>query len=170
MTHTKWTAPGMLPIHTMTTVINRLVDISEKSAIHSHSRGKYRNVVLINGHLHILFNFLNAIGQHMENTGLVDVWVEAETFAENSTDAMMEGKAYYRAVRGHTLTYEALWQIYLHLYSTWLRESGRELDVVSKVDVIVQRFQQHGPRNNAHDGISNLIEILLMNLTTHLPM
>ena len=72
---------------------------------------RYQDVVLVMGHLHILFNFLRAIGQHMENTGWVDIWVESGAFAEDSTDAMMEGKAYYRAVRGHTLTYQALWQI-----------------------------------------------------------
>ena len=27
------------------------------------------------------------------------------------TEAMLDGKAYYRAVRGYQLTYEALWQI-----------------------------------------------------------
>ena len=48
----------------------------------------------------------------MENTGLADVWVEAGAFAEGSADAMMESKAYYRAVQRHMLTYEALQQIY----------------------------------------------------------
>ena len=48
----------------------------------------------------ILFNFLKAIGQHMENAGLVDVWIESGLFAYNSTNQMMEGKSYYRAVRG----------------------------------------------------------------------
>ena len=40
----------------------------------------------------------------MENAGLVDVWL----FARNSTDQMMKGKSYYRAVRGHTLAYKTL--------------------------------------------------------------
>ena len=42
------------------------------------------------GHLHILLNFLKAIGWHMENDGLVDVWIEFGLFACNSTDQMME--------------------------------------------------------------------------------
>ena len=69
---------------TVTTVINHFMSISEKlgqpfTIITAHqppySRGKeliwanydkYKNVVLVMGHLHILFNFLKAIGQHME--------------------------------------------------------------------------------------------------------
>ena len=43
------------------------------------------------GHLHILFNFLKAIGQHMENKGLADVWIESGVFAQNTTAAMLEG-------------------------------------------------------------------------------
>ena len=62
----------------------------------------------------------------MENTGLVDIWVESGAFAEGSTDAMMEGKAYCRAVRGRTLTYEVLWQIYWTLFSSWLYETGKK--------------------------------------------
>ena len=34
---------------------------------------KYDNVVVMMGGLHILFNFMKAIGQHMENAGLDDV-------------------------------------------------------------------------------------------------
>ena len=32
-------------------------------------------------------------------------------FAQYSTSAMMEGKAYYQAVRGHVMAYEALCRI-----------------------------------------------------------
>ena len=53
------------------------------------------------GGLHILFNFMTAIGQHMENAGLDNVWVESGAFAQNSTSAMKEDKAYYRALWGH---------------------------------------------------------------------
>ena len=37
------------------------------------------------GGLHILFNFVKAIDQHIENAGLDDVWVEFGAFAQNST-------------------------------------------------------------------------------------
>ncbi len=85
---------------------------------------KYRNVVFIMGHLHILFNFLKAIGQHMENAGLVDIWVESGLFACNSTDQMMQGKSYYRAVRG----------THWHLYNTALK-SGRLIGGLASRDI-----------------------------------
>ena len=63
---------------------------------------KYDNVVVMMGGVHILlFNFMKATGQHVENAGLDDSWVESGTLAQNSTSAMME--AYYRAVRGHVM-------------------------------------------------------------------
>ena len=41
------------------------------------------------GGLHILFNFMKAIGQHIENAGLDDVWVESGAFAQNTTSAII---------------------------------------------------------------------------------
>ena len=64
---------------------------------------KYDNVVVMMGGLHMLFNFMKAIGQHMKNAGLDDVWVESGAFAQNSASAMIEGKAYIRTVRGHVI-------------------------------------------------------------------
>ena len=64
---------------------------------------KYDNVVVMMDDLHILFNLMKVIGQHMENAGLDDVWVESVAFSQNSTSAMMEGNAYIRAVRGHVI-------------------------------------------------------------------
>ena len=46
------------------------------------------------GGLHILFNFMRAIGQYMENAGVDDVWVESGPFAQNYTSAMMDGEAH----------------------------------------------------------------------------
>ena len=76
----------------------------------------------------------------MENTGLTDIRVESGAFAEGSTVAMMEGKAYYGAVRGHTLTYEALWQIYWKLFSSWLHEAGKNPSLSTKVVGIIEEF------------------------------
>ena len=111
------TTPGMLPIlqapaddnNTITTIINRFMAIAEHlgqintviavdQPLYSRGMGiiwgnneQYNKVVLLMGHLHILFNFLKAIGQHMENKGLADVWIESGVFAQNTTAAMLEG-------------------------------------------------------------------------------
>ena len=39
---------------------------------------------------------------------------------------MLDGKAYYHAVRGHQLTYEALWQIRWPLFESWLAENEHQ--------------------------------------------
>ena len=56
------------------------------------------------GDLHICFNFFKSIGQHMDSAELDDLWPEADVYAVNTTQTMMNGKAYYGAVRGHPLT------------------------------------------------------------------
>ena len=181
------TTPGMLPIlqapadenNTVTTVINHFMSISEKlgqpfTIITAdqplYSRGKeliwanyekYGNVVLIMGHLHILFNFLKAIGQHMENAGLVDVWVESGLFACNSTNQMMEGKSYYRAVRGHTLAYEALNRIYWNYFVKWVgtQEHLKTPELRIKIGEIVQEFSK-GDIDSKVEKVSSLVELL----------
>ena len=87
----------------------------------------YNDVVLCMGGLHICFSFLRAIGQHMEYSGLEDVWVETGVFGQNTASKVLEGKAYnYRAVRGHLLTYETLWRLRLQYFREWLtrRDTG----------------------------------------------
>ena len=105
------TTAGMLPIlqapaddnNTMTAVINRFVSVSRHfgqrfTVITAdqplYSRGKelvwandenYSNVIFRMGGLHVCFNFLKAIGQHMESAGLDYVWIESGVFAPNTT-------------------------------------------------------------------------------------
>lgn len=163
------TTAGMLPIlqapaddnNTMTTVINRFVSITKHlGQQHTiitadqplYSRGKelvwansqYKDVIFLMGGLHICFHFLKAIGQHMESAGLDDLWAESGVYAPNTTETMLEGKAYYRAVRGHLLTYEALWHIKWLMFESWLEKIGRkdEADVKVAVGKVVQHFQE----------------------------
>jgi len=140
------TTIGMMPIllapaddnNTVTTVLNRFCEITkrlgQKHVVITgdqplYSRTKeliwanplmYSNIIVMMGDLHILFNFLKAIGQHLENSGLEDIWIEAGTLAQNSTNAVLEGKAYYRAVRSHQLAYEALCRIKWTAFRKWV--------------------------------------------------
>ena len=104
----------------------------------------YENIVMMMGALHILFNFLKAIGQHFENSGLDDIWVESELFAQNSVESMMQGKAYYRAIRGHTLAYEALSRIRWEYTLQWMKAEGKfEFDgVPEEVDKVSNLFRR----------------------------
>ena len=74
--------------------------------------------------LHSLINFMKAISQHIENAGLDNIWVESGAFAQNSTSAVMEDRAYYGAVRGHVMAYRALCRIKWKLFQSWAREKS----------------------------------------------
>ena len=163
------TTAGMLSIlqapaddnNTMTTVINRFVSVSRHfgqrfTVITAdqplYSRGKelvwandenYSNVIFRMGGLHVCFNFLKAIGQHVESAGLDYVWIESGVFAPNTTETVLEGKAYYRAVRGHILAYEALSRIRWRMFLEWLaKKDDRTLDDLDNVvGEVAEKFQ-----------------------------
>ena len=65
----------------------------------------------------------------MDSAGLDDLWTEGDIYAANTTQTMLDGKAYYCAVRGHQLTYEALWHLKWPRFKSWLAEHGHEHDV-----------------------------------------
>jgi hypothetical protein len=62
------------------------------------------------GGLHILMNFLKVIGNHMEGSGLSEVWVESGLLAPGLAQLVFNGKAYSKGLRAHKLTVQALWQ------------------------------------------------------------
>ena len=63
------------------------------------------------GGLHVSINFLKILGQHMTDSGLVQVWVESGLLGVNSVEHAMDGKSYAKGIRAHKLTVQALWQI-----------------------------------------------------------
>ena len=190
------TVAGMMPIlqaqadenDTMVTVINKFRKVSEHLG-QSHtvivadqplySRAKeliwanpddFPGVIMVQGHLHVLFNFLKVIGKHIESAGLEDIWVESGLFAPNSINAIMEGKAYYRAVRGHTLAYEALWRIRWKLFEAWLEESTQKLDDNTDIDKVVSLLNTKQSRYDeaTKEAVEHSASILLNGSTMKL--
>ena len=51
------------------------------------------------------------LGQHMTDSGLVQVRVESGLLGVNSAEYAMDGKSYAKGIRAHKLTVQALWQI-----------------------------------------------------------
>lgn len=103
---------------------------------------QFENVIVRLGGFHTLMNFMKCIGQHMDSSGLKDVWVESGVFGENSTTHMLTGHAYNKAVRGHKLTFEALWRILWPNFLYWVDENGHSLsdDLQTCVDQVTQCF------------------------------
>ena len=69
--------------------------------------------------MHVCFNFLKAIGQHIGSADLDYVLIEYGFLTPNTTETVLEGKAFYRAVRGHMLAYESLWRIRWRKFLEW---------------------------------------------------
>ena len=68
---------------------------------------------------------------------------------------MLAGKAYYRAVRRHQLTYEALWRIKWAMVKSWLQEHNlsEELDVSDFAKSIVLLFQNKTRNEGANEHL-----------------
>ena len=67
---------------------------------------EYRNVLIPRlGGLHVSMNFLKILGQHMTDSGLVQVilvWVESGLLGVNSAEHAMDGKSYAKGIRTHS--------------------------------------------------------------------
>jgi len=168
---------GMLPIlkapadhdDTMTTVMTKFMNISEKvgqthtvifadQPLYSRMKelvwndpAKYSNVICLLGHLHILFNYLKAIGQHYESAGLEDIWIEAGLFAPNTIPSVLGGKAYYRGVYGHICTYEALCRIRWTKFMEWLEQS-HDIATIASIEAIKTCAEEVRNKCRSADG------------------
>ena len=58
---------------------------------------------------------------------------------------MLDGKAYYHALRGNQLTYKALWRLRWPMFNSWVAEHGHENDMAVKVfaQSLGQVFKKH---------------------------
>uniref|UniRef100_A0A8D8VLF7 Uncharacterized protein n=1 Tax=Cacopsylla melanoneura TaxID=428564 RepID=A0A8D8VLF7_9HEMI len=67
---------------------------------------KHQNVVIRLGGFHLLMSYMGAIGFIMEGSGLAELF--NTIYAEHSTQKVMTGHAYARAVRAYLLAHRAL--------------------------------------------------------------
>ncbi|KAG1649705.1 UPF0764 protein C16orf89 [Nymphon striatum] len=89
---------------------------------------KYKDTLIPRlGGLHISMNFLKVLGQHTADSGLDDVWKESALLGPISTEKIMMGKSYAKGVRAHKLTWQALWQLLLPQFISFLEEKTLEL-------------------------------------------
>ena len=66
--------------------------------------------------LHVAMNFLGVIGRHMNDSGLVEVWVESDLLSTNAAHQVITGKGYARAIRAHKITLQVLWRLLPRLH------------------------------------------------------
>ena len=61
----------------------------------------------------------------MNQSGLCELWVECDLLGANAAQYVMDGKSYARAMRTHKLTLQALWQLLLPRFYTYLDDTLR---------------------------------------------
>ena len=74
------------------------------------------------GGLHVSMNFLKAIGDHMNSSGLVEVWVESGLLGQGTVERVLAGKAYNKAMRAHKLTLQALWRLLMPILLSFVEQ------------------------------------------------
>ena len=79
------------------------------------------------GGLHISMNFMKAIGEHMQSTGLLEIWTESNLLGPKTVTNALLGKDYEKGIRAHKITAQALWQIVLPQFRQYLQESNDDL-------------------------------------------
>ena len=72
------------------------------------------------GTFHIIITLLAIIGKWFQDAGLRDTCIESGIIAEGSVSGVLAGRMYSRAVRVHTIIYEALLHLAWKGYITWL--------------------------------------------------
>ena len=72
---------------------------------------------------------------------------------------MMDGKAYYRAMRGHTLVYEALCRIRWEKCKEWLRVTRKDDTDNIEVEELTIPFKRSAKVNNGDDVIDAVQEL-----------
>ena len=73
---------------------------------HEEESSELKTVILNLGSFHLMMSYLGCIGHLMNASGLREA-LEL-VYAENAVDYILNGKAYARAIRGHTLLYAVL--------------------------------------------------------------
>ena len=70
-----------------------------------------RNVLIPRlGGLHIFWNLLKVIGQHIQDAGLNVIWIESDLLGGTTTEHVMAGKDYAKAkgTHAHKITIQAM--------------------------------------------------------------
>ena len=86
--------------------------------------------------------------------------MESGVYGENTTIHMLTGHAYNKAIRGHKLTYEALWRILWPKFKEWAVQNTKELDenILAVIDDFIDRFSNKD--DDITDSFCRLVSII----------
>lgn len=122
-----------------------------------YSDSKFKNVLVRLGGFHLLMSFMGAIGYIMSGSGLKELWCTG--YAAISTEKMLTGHSYARAVRAHFLSRCALFNIIIKTIELSVEE---ELDIEETLNNYTDgNLQRFAPENNLFEKYHKQLAIAL---------
>ena len=70
---------------------------------------------------------MKCIGDHMNGSGLYEIWVESDLLGPIVAEQVLSGKHYNRGMWAHKITSQALWRLLLPPLLEFLKDSDREI-------------------------------------------
>jgi hypothetical protein len=90
-----------------------------------HRADEFSSHILCLGGFHTLCCFIASIGKLWGDAGLRDLLVESDVYAALTADQMLAGKQFQRGLRGLTLAYEALLEMWISAFFKWCQQEGK---------------------------------------------
>ena len=121
-----------------------------------------RSLLLRLGSFHTALTFMRAIGTHMSDSGLAEVWTESGVFGENTAANNLLAKSYNRAVRAHKLTYEALLRILWPQFIEWLTEQQLQIDssVEERISTLIGLIEDRDDIDKIVDAFNSVKSVM----------
>lgn len=114
--------------HSIQTMDQQLYAIAQqvKWNVNKENGTLQQHIVRLGG-FHGVSTFIATIGKLWGDGGLRALLVDSDVYAACTADMMLEGKQFHRAVRGITLVYEAMMQLFLSEFLRWCDAEGKTI-------------------------------------------
>ncbi|MES9884489.1 MAG: hypothetical protein ABW185_26895, partial [Sedimenticola sp.] len=103
-----------------------------------------KDVVLRLGSFHLVLNYMRAIGQYLEASGIKEIWEESGVYSETTADNILRGKNYNRCFRAHRVTLEAVWRLVWPQFEEWCKRNGHGLDPIRRTASLLADMCRYG--------------------------
>ncbi len=130
---------------------------------------EFPSLVIRLGGFHTLSTFIACIGSIWGDAGLKDMLADSETYAHATVESMLSGKQFHRAIRGLTLVFEALVQIFITNFLKWLEDEHHPdnvfIDIASHICDVQKMFSEnHNVSSQSIDALTVTIQQQLIPL------
>ena len=105
---------------------------------------------------------MQVIGQHMTDSGIINVWRDSSVFGEATADNIIAAKSYNRLIHAHKLTYDALFQILWPLILQWANKNNVVIsdEIHAAVHTMATQFQQANQASNTSESFTQLVHAI----------